>query len=217
MTQPTPDESVSPRSSGTVRARPDRDQALADRDRDLADHDLSDHDEALFHGPSNPWRHVTSTGIVLLLVSLVLAGGAVWHLNDMSANAIGNAATLPIGTPTPVGLEAGEQRMLYTQRGSGTTRCDITDPSGAPVSAERTSPVILQGSDVLWHGQSLFTAAEAGDYTIRCQGSAEARVGSPVGTLDVVLTVVGAGLGGLGALAALVLLWWGRARRRAQA
>lgn len=199
MTKPAPDE--------PTLARPDRDQ-------DLADHDLSDHDEVLFHGPAQPWRHLTSAGAALLLASLILAGGAAAHLGEMSARTIGNAVLLPVGKPVNIRLDAGEQRMLYTQRGSGMTNCEITDEDDAPVRAEKTSPVILQGSDVLWHGRSLFAAPKAGDYTITCQGGADARVGRPVGTLDVVLTVLAAGFGGLGALAGLGVLWWGRARRR---
>ncbi|QQS02155.1 MAG: hypothetical protein IPK37_07375 [Austwickia sp.] len=202
MTKPAPDEPARP--------RPDRDQ-------DLADHDLTDHDEVLFHRPVRPWRHLTTIGAALLLVSLVLAGGAATHLGNMSGRTIANAVLLPVGKPVNIRLDAGEQRMLYTQRGSGMTRCQITDERDAPVSVETTSPVILQGSDVLWHGQSLFTAPKGGDYTIQCEGGADARVGRPVGTLDVILTVLAAGIGGLGALAGLGVLLWGRARRRGRA
>lgn len=203
MTQPTPDE---PQRDGSARVR-------RDPDRDLADHDLSDHDEALFHGPGRPWRHLRTIGLTLLLVSLLLTGGAAIHLADMSSGTIGNAVLLPVDKPVNIRLDAGEQRMLYTERGSGITRCQVVDEKDAPLAVAKTSPVILQGSDVLWHGQSIFTAPQAGDYTIRCQGGADARVGRPVGTLDVVLTVLAAGFGGLGALAGIGLAVWGQRRR----
>lgn len=187
-----------------------------DPDRDLVDHDLSDHDEALFHRPQRPWKHLRTVGLSLLLASLILTGGAATHLADMSSGTIANAVLLPVGTPVNIRLDAGEQRMLYTERGTGTTNCRVVDETDAPVQVETTSPVILQGSDVLWHGQSMFTAEHAGDYTIECRGSAAARVGRPVGTLDVVLTVLAAGGGGLGALAGLAVLVWGQARRRSR-
>lgn len=203
-----PSDAAQPRTARPERTRPDP-------DRDLADHDLSDHDEALFHSTGTPWRHLTMIGLTLLVASLVLTAGAAFHLNDMSGRSIGNAVLLPRNTPTTIALQAGEQRMLYTERGTGITRCEIRDGADAPVRVEKTSPVILQGSDVLWHGESIFTAGQTGNYTIRCQGLADARVGRPVGTLDIVLTVLAAGIGGLGALAGLGLLIWGRARRRA--
>ena len=221
MTQPTPDKvPASPSApsptdvtgSGATKA-PNDPRPHRDPDADLASHDLSDHDERLFR-PRQPWHHLTAIGLSVLLAGLILIGGAATHLGAMSGGTIANAVLLPVGVPVNIRLDAGEQRMLYTERGSGLTRCAITDGANAPVSVAKTSPVILQGADVLWHGESIFTAPKAGDYTITCQGGADARVGRPVGTLDVVLTVLATGIGGLTVLTGLGLALWGRARSR---
>lgn len=225
MTQPPSDQSVAsppvpadsvPGPGGAFHAEKASAAGRPDRDQDLAHHDLSDHDEAVFHRPGQPWRHLTTLGLTVLLVSLVLAGGAAAHLSDMSGRTIGDAVLLPVGTPVNVRLDAGEQRMLYTQRGTGITRCEVVDGANARVQVERTSPVILQGSDVLWHAQSMFTAPQAGDFTIRCEGGADARVGRPVGTLDIILTVLVGGVSGVGALAGVGILLWSRAGSRSR-
>lgn len=188
-------------------------RARRDPDADLSDHDLSDHDEAFFPPRPRPWRGI---GLGLFLAGLLATSVAAVHLGDMSGGTIGNAVLLPVDTPVNIRLDQGEQRMFYTERGSGSTTCTIADEADAPVRAQRTSPVILQGSDVLWHGSSLFTAPAAGDYTLTCHGNAAARVGRPVGTLDVVLTLLAAGLGGIATLTGLGVGLWGRRRARHQ-
>lgn len=120
---------------------------------------------------------------------------------------------LPIGQGVAVQLDQGDQRMLYTQRGFGQTRCTVIDPQDRPVQVDKTGAVLLQGSDVLWHGSSMFTASAAGDYTVACTGGAPSRVGRPVGMLDVVLTILAGGVGGIATLTGLGLAVW--ARRRA--
>ncbi|WP_205413069.1 hypothetical protein [Austwickia chelonae] len=182
-------------------------------DSDLADHDLTDHDHVLFHPPTHPWRHLTGLGIGLFIVGLLTMGIAAMHLGSMSAETIGNAVRLPQGQPVIIRLDAGEQRMLYTERGSGASQCVVADGEDAPVSVEHASPVLLQGSDVLWQSSSIFTARQGGDYTVTCSGDIEAaKAGRPVGTLDVVLTVLAAGLGGISTLAGIGLMLWGRRR-----
>ncbi|SEW42257.1 hypothetical protein SAMN05421595_2961 [Austwickia chelonae] len=182
-------------------------------DSDLVDHDLTDHDHVLFHPPKHPWRHLTGLGIGVFVVGLLTMSIAATHLGSMSAETIGNAVRLPQGQPVNIRLDAGEQRMLYTERGSGASQCTVTDGEDAVVPVEHASPVLLQGSDVLWQSSSMFTAHKGGDYTVTCSGDIDAaKAGRPVGTLDVVLTVLAAGLGGISTLAGIGLMLWDRRR-----
>ncbi|MBW3084227.1 hypothetical protein KEM60_00413 [Austwickia sp. TVS 96-490-7B] len=173
------------------------------------DRELADVDMALFHGPQHVWRHLRMISVTLLVLGTLMTGAGATHLATMSSGTIDTANTLPRNTPVAIHLNAGEERMLYSQRGSGeASQCIVTGPDKTTVPVVRTGPVILQGSDLLWNGSSMFTAPQAGDYTVLCKGGTETRAGHPVGTWDVVLTLVGTGLGGMSILGGLSCLWW---------
>lgn len=217
----TPAETAVPEASADPAApAPPAPQGRVGRvlDSDLVDHDLSDHDESWFGRTGRTrWRHPLAIGVILLVVGSVMTGTAGAHLGSMSAGTIGNAILLPDNTPVNIRMNAGEQRMFYVERGAGDDKmqCTVTDGRDASVPVQQTDAVILQGSDVLWHGRTMFTAATSGDHTLKCstpESNRQVRAGQTVGVVDVVLTLMATGIGGIMMVAGVGTVLWVRRR-----
>lgn len=145
-------------------------------------------------------------GIILGVVGI---GGTVSEVSDGEV----------ISGTGQVSLQTDDERQLYKHQGDPTPSCTIRAPSGGePGPGPSHSSSITSNSDS-WTSFRGFTAEEAGDYTVTCDG--EVLVAPPL-SISGILTGVGgillAVFGGLGGLAlvigGLILYLVGRSRRQ---
>ncbi len=178
---------------------------------------LSDDHESYFHLPSRPRKHLWQVGLALLLAGIIAGGGGVTRLAEISEGTIASAVLLPNDRRVIVQLDEGDHRAIYTTRGGSATLCEVHGVRDAPIPLDEASPVILQGAELLWRAEAIFTAPESGDYDITCRNVVQARVGRTVGPFDLGLTALVAALGAIATIAgASMLTVWGVRRRSAR-
>lgn len=220
MTQPPiPEEHAgSPGASSHPRVPTVEEMPRKPRTQQHTEPDLSDAlTRTTFRLPRWIRRNLWQVGMGMLLAGILVGGAGVTRLADISEGTIANSVLLPDDRRVIVQLDAGDQRAIYTSRGGSSTHCEVHGVEDVPIALDAPAPVLLQGSELLWQAEAIFTAPEAGDYDITCRDVVQARVGRPVGPFDLIATALVAAVGGIATLggAALVVLW-GFARRSAR-
>ncbi|MEP7160581.1 MAG: hypothetical protein ABI746_05725 [Dermatophilaceae bacterium] len=219
MTQPpTPDEHPAVPGRSATSSMPAIDEPSYERAGHLhPEPTLSDDDETYFHLPSRPRKHLWQVGLALLLAGIIVGGGGVSRLAAISEGTITSAVLLPNDRRVIVQLDEGDHRAIYTTRGGSATHCEVHGVRDAPIPLDEAAPVVLQGAELLWQPEAIFTAPESGDYDITCRNVVQARVGRTVGPFDLGLTALVASLGGIATIAgASMLMVWGVRRRSAR-
>lgn len=131
------------------------------------------------------WLGVLS--LILGIIGAVLTGSKWDDVQDMLS------VDQEISGTATVAMESGETRSILAKEGvSGS--CDITAPDGTDVPFDANTAPAVDG----WSMKGVFTAPEAGDYTIDC-GDAGFGVSEPLAIGDALWL-------GLGVLAAVFLL-----------
>ena len=220
MTQPPAPAEHTGTSGGSSRPRVPTVEEIPRKPRphQYTEPDLSDAlTRTTFRLPRWIRRNLWQVGVGMLLAGIVVGGAGVTRLADISEGTITHSVLLPNERRVIVQLDEGDQRAIYTSRGGSTTRCEVHGVQDAPIALDEPAPVLLQGADLLWRAEAIFTAPETGDYDITCRDVVQARVGRPVGPFDLIATALVAAVGGIATLAGTALLvLWGFARRSAR-
>ena len=159
--------------------------------------------------PSKAPRILLIVGGVILALSVIIGVVvAVIGFRGVAADAAQMEIVSGTGTLT---AEAGDSYQLYVEQGMPAPMCVVDGPTPEAVGegVSQSSTVTFQGT--AWESFDSFTATEAGEYSVICDGTV--AVGRPVsiggiftGIGGIFLAIAGGGLGLLLILIGVILL-----------
>lgn len=152
-------------------------------------------------------------GALLLVAAVVVFGVGLWQTvaGSTQTDAIVDATSGEV----EVGVEAGQERMLYADQANATVGCLLTDADGQSIELDppfADTTVSTEGRT--WTGIGTFTS-DTSEVTVRCDGQPGTlvRIGAPLGSgfaIGLVVTILGPmvlGLAGLAVLITTTVLW----------
>jgi hypothetical protein len=170
-------------------------------------------------------RALLVTGVVLMIVAVIATFVGIAGVVDSSINAV-DAPRIDVPGEGALPLEAGGYAIYAPRPATGQAGIDdvrlgdieVTGPGGAavPVTAIDSKLVVSDG-DVQWAAVGQFVADEAGSYVVRIGPPADTTVLVAPTIAEVgersVLWVLLSGLGFVGFIVGVVLMFTGVARR----